>query len=144
MSNEYRNNITQLNNDYTSQYNQQQSLKQKRRTYLKRRLMMLLAVGFVILIIPTVSLVKNYLQVREINAAKEESQEELVALENYQSDLEYYIDLLNDEEYVAKLARSEYYLSKEDEVIFNLPEDYIPDHQRVIEEFHQEESEDTN
>ncbi|MEG0552637.1 MAG: septum formation initiator family protein [Carnobacterium sp.] len=33
------------------------------------------------------------------------------------------IKRLEDEDYVAKIARSQYYLSKDNEIIFSLPED---------------------
>lgn len=101
---------------------------------------MILAVGSIMLIMPAISLGKDLLRKRDFDAQKVQATEQLADLETYQDDLEYYIDLLNDEEYVAKLARSEYYLSKDDEVVFNLPEDYIPDHQRVIDEFHEAQS----
>lgn len=138
MSNQ-RQNVTHLNNQYVSEFNYQQSLKMRRQKSLKRRMTVLLVVGFVLLLIPTVPLLRDYMRVRDFEAERVQATEHLSDLEDYQGDLEYYIELLNDEEYVAKLARSEYYLSKDEEVVFNLPEDYIPDHQRVIDEFHQEQ-----
>ncbi|RSK25496.1 septum formation initiator family protein [Bacillus sp. HMF5848] len=48
---------------------------------------------------------------------------ELKELEKEQKSLEQEIVKLQDEEYVAKLARKEYFLSKDGEIIFNLPED---------------------
>lgn len=133
-------NVTHLNNQYVSEFNYQQKLKQQRKKHLRRRLLAISIVGFILLLIPTVPLVRDYFSARQFEAEKVEAAEQLAELEGYQEDLEYYIDLLNDDEYVAKLARSEYYLSQDDEVIFNLPEEYIPDHQRVIEEFHEEEA----
>lgn len=133
-------NVTRLNNQYVSEFNYQQKLKQQRKKHLRRRLLAISIVGFILLLIPTVPLVRDYFSARQFEAEKVEAAEQLAELEGYQEDLEYYIDLLNDDEYVAKLARSEYYLSQDDEVIFNLPEEYIPDHQRVIEEFHEEEA----
>ncbi len=131
-------NVTHLNNQYISEFNHQQKLKQRKK-YLRRRMISIMLVGFVILLIPTVPLVRNYLSVRNFEAEKVEATEQLSELEEYQDNFEYYIDLLNDDEYVAKLARSEYYLSQDDEVVFNLPESYLPDHQRVIEEFHEKQ-----
>lgn len=134
------NNVTHLNNQYISEFNYQQKLKQQRKKHLRRRMIFILVVGFVILLIPTVPLVRNYLSVKNFEAEKVEATEQLAELEEYQDNLEYYIDLLNDDEYVAKLARSEYYLSQDDEVVFNLSESYLPDHQRVIEEFHEKQA----
>lgn len=133
-------NVTHLNNQYISKLNYQQQLKQQRKKYLRRRLIIISIVGFVLLLIPTVPLVRDYLSVRNLKSEKVEATEQLAELEEYQDDLEYYIDLLNDDEYVAKLARSEYYLSQEDEVVFNLPEGYLPDHQRLIDEFHEKQA----
>lgn len=135
-----RTNITHLTNQATSEYNRQQDLLMRKRRHLKKRMQMILAVGSIMLIMPAISLGKDLLRKRDFDAQKVQATEQLADLETYQDDLEYYIDLLNDEEYVAKLARSEYYLSKDDEVVFNLPEDYIPDHQRVIDEFHEAQS----
>ncbi len=56
---------------------------------------------------------------------KERQQAEVVLkkTENNQEQLNMQIKRLEDENYVAKLARSQYYLSKDNEIIFSLPED---------------------
>lgn len=54
------NNVTHLNNQYISEFNYQQKLKQQRKKHLRRRMIFILIVGFVILLIPTVPLVRNY------------------------------------------------------------------------------------
>lgn len=142
-------NVRHLQNQYVSDYNRAKDLERKRKKYKRRRLGFIAIVGFILLLIPTVPLVGDYMRVREFESQKVQAADHLQDLEDYQEDLEYYVSLLEDEDYVAKLARSEYYLSGEDEIIFNLPEDYIPDHQRVIDEFHEEQrqkqaQEDTN
>ncbi|EKU92881.1 Septum formation initiator [Alloiococcus otitis] len=131
--------VTHLNNPYTSEYNLQQDLLRKRRTYLKRRLAFIMVVGLILLAIPGLPLVKNYFQVQDYKAQEAQAQEDLETLQAHQEDLAYYVDLLSDEEYLAKLARSEYYLGEDEDIIFNLPEDYIPDHQRVIDDFQEKE-----
>lgn len=135
-------NVRQLQNNYVSEYNRQQDLYRLRKKYKRRRLGFISLVGFFFLLFPAIPLVGDYMRVQDFENQKIEATKELERAEDYQDDLEYYVSLLEDDEYVAKLARSEYYLSGEDEVIFNLPEGYLPDHLRVIEEFHSQENQD--
>lgn len=133
-------NIRHLQNNYVNEYNRQLDLKRQRKKYLRRRLGLISLVGFFLLLIPAIPLVGDYMRVRDFESQRAEAAQELEKVEDYQDDLEYYVSLLEDDEYVAKLARSEYYLSDDDEIIFNLPEGYLPDHLRVIEEFHDQEN----
>lgn len=70
----------------------------------------------------------------ELEAQTEAAQQELESVQTYQDDLNYYIGMLEDEDYVAKLARGQYFLTKEDEIVFNLPEDAKSDEASILEE----------
>ncbi|EFS04534.1 DivIC family protein, partial [Listeria seeligeri FSL S4-171] len=47
----------------------------------------------------------------------------MVATKDEEEALNNQIKKLHDDDYIAKLARSEYYLSKDGEIIFNIPEE---------------------
>lgn len=47
----------------------------------------------------------------------------MVAMKDEQDSLNEQIKKLHNDDYIAKLARSEYYLSKDGEIIFNIPEE---------------------
>ncbi|MBC1780623.1 FtsB family cell division protein, partial [Listeria booriae] len=46
-----------------------------------------------------------------------------VAMKDEEEALNDQIKKLHNDDYIAKLARSEYYLSKDGEIIFNIPEE---------------------
>ncbi|EFS01459.1 DivIC family protein, partial [Listeria seeligeri FSL N1-067] len=52
-----------------------------------------------------------------------EVDKKMVATKDEEEALNNQIKKLHDDDYIAKLARSEYYLSKDGEIIFNIPEE---------------------
>ncbi|MDK8502855.1 septum formation initiator family protein [Aerococcus sp. UMB1112A] len=83
-----------------------------------------------LLVIMGVICLTSLFQIRRTQQAtasvKEEKKAAEAALLSEENNLAYLKDqetLLENEDYVAKLARSRFYLSKDDEIIFSLPED---------------------
>lgn len=116
-------NITQINNDYTFEKNleKQQTTLQVKKAKRRRNVLALFAA---VLLLPLGhNLVDNIGQIREVEEQIELATAEKKALEEENQRLNVQVGLLQDDEYVAKLARSRYYFSKDDEVIFSLPED---------------------
>lgn len=64
--------------------------------------------------------IRNYTSAASLNGELLVAQETLELSQQYQTELQESIRLLEDEEYVANLARNEYYLTDEDEVVFNI------------------------
>lgn len=134
MNQNQESNITQLNNSHTRAYHQSQQISKKRKAYLKKRMMLIVGVGILLLTILAVPTLNNYMKAHDLREERQLASDELKLVKGYQEDLQYYIKQLNDEQYVAKLARNEYYVTGEGEIVFNLPDEHIPDYQRVIQQ----------
>lgn len=139
---ENKSRVTQLNNDYTQEKNNEQSLKQKSQKFFKRRMTFIVSCGVILLSFVTIPLIGNVFEVNALEQEKAAAEQELEELVDHQDDLEYYTHLLQDEDYVAKLARSEYYLTQDNEIVFSFPDDETSDHQEVIQEEEEEEQEE--
>ncbi|MDK6369815.1 MULTISPECIES: septum formation initiator family protein [unclassified Aerococcus] len=104
----------------TSSKKRPKPAKQSARQWLVRGL--LVVMGLICL--------SSLFQIRRTQQATASVKEEMKAAEaallSEENNLAYLKDqetLLENEDYVAKLARSRFYLSKDDEIIFSLPED---------------------
>lgn len=139
---ENKSRVTQLNNDYTQEKNNEQSLKQKNQKFFKRRMIFIVSCGVILLSFVTIPLIGNVFEVNALEQEKVAAEQELEELVDHQDDLEYYTHLLQDEDYVAKLARSEYYLTQDNEIVFSFPDDETSVHQEVIQEEEEEEQEE--
>ena len=118
--------ISVIDNPY---YQKQMAIKQrderKRKKVHKYRLFKRTCAGILVLCAVFSSLVigrgiadKNRLEVQ-----KEVAQEALKNAQQTNSSLNFKIKQLNDEDYVQKLIRKKYLYSKNNEIIFSLPED---------------------
>lgn len=134
--------VTRLNNHYTENKTLQSIRDYKRKKFVKRRTTAILLSGLFLTGLVTAPLVRNHYRISDLEEERVLAMEELESLELHQDDLEYYIGLLENEEYVAKLARSEYYLTQENEIVFSLPEDRNLEHQRVVDEEDDNDSEE--
>ncbi len=94
----------------------------KRRRLVRIRSAIILACGIVCIGLAGLPLANNMQKTNEINELHAKAASELETLEDERKQLEYRVSLLEDEEYIAKLARKELNLSKEEEILINLPE----------------------
>lgn len=122
MAKRYNNmNIRKLENDYVRSTNSQIQYVKKRRSALKKRLI----VFFIFASVVVISLISTILnQNARIIDKEEEKQKALVQLEEVikqQEQLNLQIMKLEDDEYIAKLARKEYFMSEDGEIIFTIP-----------------------
>ena len=111
--------VTVLDNEY---YQKQMAIKQRderrRKKEHKYRLFKRACAAFSSLVIGRGIADKNRLE-----AQKEVAQEALKNAQHTNSSLNFKIKQLNDEDYVQKLIRKKYLYSKNNEIIFSLPED---------------------
>ncbi|WP_051258469.1 FtsB family cell division protein [Atopococcus tabaci] len=126
--------ITRLNNAYTQEKTLQAHRERKRKRVIRKRTTLITAVGVFLLGVSGVKMAGSQHKLTELEAQTEAAQQELESVQTYQDDLNYYIGMLEDEDYVAKLARGQYFLTKEDEIVFNLPEDAKSDEASILEE----------
>lgn len=126
--------ITRLNNTYTQTKTLEAHRARKRKRVIRRRTLLITAIGLFFLSVSGAKMAGSNQKIAELEAQTETAQQELESVQTYQDDLNYYIGMLEDEEYVAKLARGQYYLTKEDEIVFNLPEDAKSDQASILEE----------
>ncbi|MGD1650027.1 FtsB family cell division protein, partial [Listeria monocytogenes] len=71
----------------------------------------------------TITYTKQVLTLKEKKEKQVQVDKKMVAMKDEQDSLNEQIKKLHNDDYIAKLARSEYYLSKDGEIIFNIPEE---------------------
>ncbi|MBD1383181.1 FtsB family cell division protein [Metabacillus arenae] len=115
--------VTQLQSQYMQQQERKEQLIKKRKKGLVRRLTVF---GLLVLVSSVLMISTLFSQSNAINQKLEKKEaltKQLESLQKEQKKLEEEIVKLNDDEYIAKLARKDYFLSKDNEIIFNLPEE---------------------
>ncbi|MRG88185.1 FtsB family cell division protein [Salinibacillus xinjiangensis] len=115
--------VTRLNSNYMKQYDAQMERHKRRKKRLYRRLTL-----FAVLIVAVFGYLLNYhLDQRQLYNEKvnqyEQLQQDLDKLKAEEKDLKEEMNLLKDTDYILQIARKDYFLSKEGEIIFNVPED---------------------
>lgn len=130
-------NIADLTNEYTQTKKLQAHRLRKQKKQMKRRVAFILTIGFFVI----AGLIANiWTSAQTISDMEEETvsaESELKKVEIQNNYLTNQIKQLEDEDYVAKLARSQYYLSKDNEIIFSLPEDNAA---KIMEETREKET----
>ncbi|MGB3160138.1 MAG: septum formation initiator family protein [Carnobacterium sp.] len=116
-------NVARLQNDYTKAKTLQAHREQKIRRKRRVRATIILLVGSIVIIFLSLKIYTNVQSISKMEIEKQEAEVTLKDTKQEQEQLQIQIKRLEDENYVAKLARSQYYLSKENEIIFSLPED---------------------
>lgn len=118
--------VTVLDNEY---YQKQMAIKQRderqRKKVHKYRLFKRACAGILVFCAAFSSLVigRGIADKNRLEAQKEVAQEALKNAQHTNSSLNFKIKQLNDEDYVQKLIRKKYLYSKNNEIIFSLPED---------------------
>ncbi|WP_018659770.1 FtsB family cell division protein [Allofustis seminis] len=113
--------VTTLHEQYTKEKTLANIREQKRARFIHMRKTAIMVLGCLALLFTSWPLVKNHQKTVEYRQQYKESQEQLAQLKEEKDNLEYQVTLLENDEYVAKLARSEYHLTKDNEVVFKLP-----------------------
>lgn len=114
-------NISKIETDLTHQHEVDEILSSNKRKRVIRRLSFFLVITLIVGYSMTSSLISQSSVLEKKEAEKAKLEQELAELKKQQVILDEEIIKLNDDEYIAKLARSEFFLSKEDEIIFTIP-----------------------
>lgn len=113
--------IVRLNNQYTTQQlNQMQadSKKTPKRGYLA----MILIVIILVMMLPTINLVKSYQVLQSRRALRIKSEKQSTQLDRQLAIKKANIDKLQDPTFISKYARAKYLYSKDGEKIFPISE----------------------
>ncbi|HBI6388672.1 TPA: septum formation initiator family protein [Listeria monocytogenes] len=97
--------------------------RSRRRIALFRRLAFMAIIFAVVGGLLTITYTKQVLTLKEKKEKQVQVDKKMVAMKDEQDSLNEQIKKLHNDDYIAKLARSEYYLSKDGEIIFNIPEE---------------------
>lgn len=116
-------NVTKMENAYVVQQEQKTATVMKRKRGLKRRLTLYAVCAAIFTVVAVSTLLSQNSTLHEKTLQKEKTENQLANLKKDETALKDEIVKLNDDEYVAKLVRRDYFLSKEGEIIFNLPKD---------------------
>ncbi|WP_066074262.1 FtsB family cell division protein [Neobacillus soli] len=115
--------VSKIQTTYVEQKEYAEIASARKRKLLLRRLSMFLVFASVL----SYLMISSYLsQTTKLNAKlaqKKQFDNQLVELTKQQSILKEEIIKLNDNDYIAKLARKEFFFSKNNEIIFNIPEE---------------------
>ena len=115
--------VTKMENDYVVQQEKKTATVMKRKRGLKRRLTLYAVCTAIFTVLAVSTLISQYNTLHEKTLQKVKVENQLANLTKDEKNLKAEIVKLNDDEYVAKLVRRDYFLSKEGEIIFNLPND---------------------
>lgn len=140
MKNNEQSNITHLNK-YSFNKTLENIRQYKRKKFVRLRTSIILGCGLVLIGVAGLPLLNKTQETEKFNQLHAEAASNLEELEQEKKQLEYEVALLEDEEYIAKLARKELNLSKENEVLINLPEEEIESEDVNVENNETEENE---
>lgn len=140
MKNKEQTNITHLNK-YSINKTLENIRQYKRKKFVRLRTSIILGCGLVLIGVAGLPLLNKTQETENFNQLHAEAATNLEELEQEKKQLEYEVGLLEDEEYIAKLARKELNLSKENEILINLPEEEIESEEATVENNETEENE---
>ncbi|MDT2613102.1 FtsB family cell division protein [Enterococcus dongliensis] len=114
--------IASLDTPYAKEQYRKFQKQHRQLIFKRRRLAVLFAVAAFAAIVMGVQIFNEQRHLSELKEIKTETIAKSAEIDNQVSGLKQDVELLKDENYVAKLARSRFYYSKEDELIFVLPD----------------------
>lgn len=79
--------------------------------------------SFLLIIIISITLFSVFTEILDKYKEKNELENQLIALEEKEKELENDVKKLEDPEYLARYAREKYFYSKDGELIIRIPED---------------------
>ncbi|EOW2582277.1 septum formation initiator family protein [Listeria monocytogenes] len=117
--------VARIENRYIKDTATMKKTRSRRRIALFRRLAFMAVIFVVVGGLLTITYTKQALTLKEKKAKQVQVDKKMVAMKDEEEALNEQIKKLHDDDYIAKLARSEYYLSKDGEIIFNIPEENL-------------------
>ncbi|EAD5765641.1 septum formation initiator family protein [Listeria innocua] len=115
--------VARIENRYIKETATMKKTRNRRRIALFRRLAFMAIIFAVVGGLLTITYTKQVLALKDKKEKQVQVDKKMVAMKDEEEALNDQIKKLHDDEYIAKLARSEYYLSKDGEIIFNIPEE---------------------
>ncbi|EAC4739638.1 septum formation initiator family protein [Listeria monocytogenes] len=115
--------VARIENRYIKDTATMKKTRSRRRIALFRRLAFMAIIFAVVGGLLTITYTKQVLTLKEKKEKQVQVDKKMVAIKDEQDSLNEQIKKLHNDDYIAKLARSEYYLSKDGEIIFNIPEE---------------------
>ncbi|ECB9471594.1 septum formation initiator family protein [Listeria monocytogenes] len=115
--------VARIENRYIKDTATMKKTRSRRRIALFRRLAFMAIIFAVVGGLLTITYTKQVLTLKEKKEKQVHVDKKMVAMKDEQDSLNEQIKKLHNDDYIAKLARSEYYLSKDGEIIFNIPEE---------------------
>ncbi|EKB3226122.1 FtsB family cell division protein [Listeria monocytogenes] len=115
--------VARIENRYIKDTATMKKTRSRRRIALFRRLAFMAIIFAVVGGLLTITYTKQVLMLKEKKEKQVQVDKKMVAMKDEQDSLNEQIKKLHNDDYIAKLARSEYYLSKDGEIIFNIPEE---------------------
>lgn len=115
--------VARIENRYIKDTATMKKTRNRRRIALFRRLAFMAIIFAVVGGLLTITYTKQVLALKNKKEKQVQVDKKMVAMKDEEEALNDQIKKLHDDEYIAKLARSEYYLSKDGEIIFNIPEE---------------------
>lgn len=115
--------VARIENRYIKDTATMKKTLSRRRIALFRRLAFMAIIFAVVGGLLTITYTKQVLTLKEKKEKQVQVDKKMVAMKDEQDSLNEQIKKLHNDDYIAKLARSEYYLSKDGEIIFNIPEE---------------------
>ncbi|MGX7204878.1 FtsB family cell division protein [Enterococcus pingfangensis] len=114
--------IASLDTPYAKEQYRKFQKQHRQLIFKRRRLAALFAVAAFVAIVMGVQIFNEQRHLSELNEIKTKTIAESAEVDDRVVSLNQDVKLLKDEDYVTKLARSRFYYSKEDELIFVLPD----------------------
>ncbi|AHI54801.1 FtsB family cell division protein [Listeria ivanovii] len=115
--------VARIENRYIKDTATMKKTRNRRRIALFRRLAFMAIIFAVVGGLLTITYTQQVLSLKDKKEKQVEVDKKMVAMKDEEQALNDQIKKLHNDEYIAKLARSEYYLSKDGEIIFNIPEE---------------------
>ncbi|EAF1926563.1 septum formation initiator family protein [Listeria monocytogenes] len=115
--------VARIENRYIKDTATMKKTRSRRRIALFRRLAFMAIIFAVVGGLLTITYTKQVLTLKEKKEKQVQVDKKMVAMKDEQDSLNEQIKKLHNDDNIAKLARSEYYLSKDGEIIFNIPEE---------------------
>ncbi|MBC1364392.1 septum formation initiator family protein [Listeria welshimeri] len=115
--------VARIENRYIKDTATLKKTRNRRRIALFRRLAFIAIIFVVVGGLLTITYTKQVLSLNEKKEKQVQVDKKMVAMKDEEEALNDQIKKLHNDDYIAKLARSEYYLSKDGEIIFNIPEE---------------------
>ncbi|WEG73266.1 FtsB family cell division protein [Vagococcus intermedius] len=114
--------VSSIGNHYTEEQLKKYNREKKELIFKRRRLAALFTVITVVFLASGFNIIRSYLHISDLKQEKVAAKQEDANLKQQLSSLKYDVKLLEDEDYLLKVARQKYFYTKEDELVYSLPQ----------------------